>query len=166
MEELDQGKEAAMLTIGDPSIYSTYSYIQTILQEKGYETKTISGVPSFCAAAARLNIPLASASEAIHIVSGNQPGGSGLTDQKQEDIGRIDTGTRIYMKSGRQLRTLLEDLRMESLNRQLSVYIVSNCGMENEQIRIWTREDLNLNENLDTIAESGYLTIVIVMIKK
>lgn len=32
---LSEGKQAAFLTIGDPSIYSTYGYIHNILRPRG-----------------------------------------------------------------------------------------------------------------------------------
>ena len=55
---LDAGQDVAMLNIGDVSIYATFGYLQEILQAGGYATAMAAGVPSFCAAAARLNVPL------------------------------------------------------------------------------------------------------------
>ena len=51
---LEQGKNVVYLTLGDPTIYCTFSYLQHILEEDGYEVRLVSGVTSFCAAAARL----------------------------------------------------------------------------------------------------------------
>ena len=51
---LDAGQDVAMLNIGDVSIYATFAYLQEILQAGGYATAMAAGVPSFCAAAARL----------------------------------------------------------------------------------------------------------------
>ncbi len=56
MAVLDTGKDVAMLNLGDPSLYATYSPIQErVLAAGRYEVITIPGVPSFCAVAARLN---------------------------------------------------------------------------------------------------------------
>lgn len=55
---LDAGQDVAMLNLGDVSIYATFGYLQEILQAQGYATAMAAGVPSFCAAAARLNLPL------------------------------------------------------------------------------------------------------------
>ena len=55
---LDSGQDVAMLNLGDVSIYATFGYLQEILQAQGYATAMAAGVPSFCAAAARLNQPL------------------------------------------------------------------------------------------------------------
>ena len=55
---LDAGQDVAMLNLGDVFIYATFGYLQEILQAQGYATAMAAGVPSFCAAAARLNQPL------------------------------------------------------------------------------------------------------------
>ena len=52
---LDQGKQVAFLTLGDPAIYSTYMYVHEKVLRRGYPVEVVPGVPSFCAAAARLN---------------------------------------------------------------------------------------------------------------
>ena len=51
---LDEGRDVAFITLGDSTVYSTCLYVMGRLQEQGYETELINGVPSFCAAAARL----------------------------------------------------------------------------------------------------------------
>lgn len=64
---LIENESVVCLTIGDPTIYSTFSYLQEIIKKRGYETQIISGVPSFCAAAAALNEPIVVGEEALHI---------------------------------------------------------------------------------------------------
>ena len=66
--ELEDGKNVAMLTIGDPSVYSTYMYIHKRVMQAGFTAVMISGVPSFCAAAARLGISLGEMMDEIHII--------------------------------------------------------------------------------------------------
>ena len=53
---LEEGKTVAFITLGDPSIYSTYLYIHRRVLAAGYEAKMVPGVPSFCAVAAQLEI--------------------------------------------------------------------------------------------------------------
>ena len=65
---LEQGKNVVFLTLGDPTIYCTFSYLQKILETGGYYVELVSGVPSFCAAAARLEISLAEKEEELHII--------------------------------------------------------------------------------------------------
>lgn len=46
--ELKAGRRVGLLTIGDPSVYSTYMYIHHRAEAAGYKAEMISGVPSFC----------------------------------------------------------------------------------------------------------------------
>ena len=55
---LSKGQKVGMLTIGDPSIYSTYMYMHKRAEANGWRAQIISGVPSFCSVAARLGISL------------------------------------------------------------------------------------------------------------
>lgn len=143
---LKEQKAVAFLTIGDPCVYSTYSYIHARVAEDGGNAVIISGVPSFCAVSAALGISLGDNREEIHIIPASY------------DI--LDTlllkGTRIYMKSGEKLKALKEAL-LKQEPEKYEVYAVSNCGMDNEKI----------STGLDNLDEkSGYLTVVIVKEKK
>ena len=51
---LDEGKDVAFITLGDPTVYSTYLYLHKKVVARGYDAEIIPGVPSFCAVAARL----------------------------------------------------------------------------------------------------------------
>ena len=140
---LEKGKSVALVTLGDPCIYSAYSYIRSRMQKAGYIVETVNGIPSFCSAAARLGISLANWSEQIHIIPGE-------TDPKES--GGL-TGTRIFMKSGKQLPKLKEALAAECEHRELQIWCVSNCGMENEIVG-YGLQGIN--------TEAGYLTLIIV----
>ena len=59
----------------------------------GYEAEIVSGVTSFCAAAARLSVSLGDGSTPIHILPGSFPLEEGLSLP----------GTRVLMKSGKQM---------------------------------------------------------------
>lgn len=142
IRELVKGKDIAFLTLGDPSIYSTYLYIHTKVTALGFETEIIPGVPSFCAAAARLNEGLAEASEALHIIPASYEGIEEALALK---------GTRVLMKSGKSIgkvKSLLAD--MEKPPR---VKMVERCGMKGERV---SRRLEDLDE------EAGYFSILIV----
>ncbi len=140
---LSRDKAVAFLTIGDPSVYSTYSYIhQRVLQNHG-RAEMVNGIPSFCAAAAALGISLGDNKDEIHII----PGSYEITGTVEQ------TGTKIYMKSGKKLAELKKALLEYEKPECLEVYTVENCGMMNERI----------SEGIDNLdVASGYLTIVIV----
>ncbi|MBO5509758.1 MAG: precorrin-2 C(20)-methyltransferase [Lachnospiraceae bacterium] len=136
--------DVAFLTIGDPTIYSTYAYISERVAASGGSVKLINGVPSFCAVAARLGIPLAVNKQEIHII----PGSARLEDTAGYE------GTCVYMKSGKKLKELTAFLKGLSTQRNMRICGVSNCGMENEVVY----SDL---EELSNSPDNEYLTIVI-----
>lgn len=120
IEYLNEGKRIAFLTLGDPCVYSTYIYIHQRVKEAGYETEIISGIPSFCAASAKLGIGLAEKAEMIHIIPASYQIEEALTLE----------GTKILMKAGRKMdavKTLLK-------KNDGQVLMVENCGMENEKV--------------------------------
>ena len=105
---LDAGQDVAMLNLGDVSIYATFGYLQEILQAQGYATAMAAGVPSFCAAAARLNQPLTGGMDAPLTIA---PG------SWADEV--LDTpGTKVLMKTGRQLPALLDGLHFHTLCEQ------------------------------------------------
>lgn len=117
---LDRGENIVYLTLGDPTVYCTFSYLQHILEADGYSVELVPGVPSFCAAAARLNLPLAEWDEPIHIIPAVH-----RTDSKLDQ-----PGTYVLMKSASHMAEI-KKLLAES-GRDVSA--VENCGMESEKI--------------------------------
>lgn len=67
---LDEGKDAAFLTLGDSLLYSTYSYLlETLLRLRpGLEVETVPGIASFSAAAALCNRALCCGQESLAVV--------------------------------------------------------------------------------------------------
>ena len=136
---LDQGISVVYITLGDPTIYCTFSYLQKILEKKGYEVELVSGVPSFCAAAARLGISLAEKEEELHII----PAVYGL-EEKLEYPGR-----HVLMKSAGRIPEVKELLQKSGR----PVMAVENCGMAKEAVY----------HSADEIPEdAGYFTIILV----
>ena len=135
---LDEGKNVVYLTLGDVSIYCTFTYLQGILEEDGYAVELVSGIPSFCAAAARLNTPLAEGKEELHIIPASY---------KKED-GFLYEGTNVLMKSASHMSDVKEYLR----EKNTTVFAVENCGMENEKVY----------QTLDEIPDdAGYFSLII-----
>ena len=117
---LDQGKNVVYLTLGDPTIYCTFSYLQHILEAEGYPVVLVSGVPSFCAAAARLGIPLTEWDEPLHVLPAAH-----MTDEKIERA-----GTYVLMKAASRMKET-KQLLMKNGREAAAVL---NCGMEDELI--------------------------------
>lgn len=64
---LNDGKNAAFITLGDPMLYSTYSYVLEYLDE-GYDIETIPGIYSFSAISNMLNLPLCKGNESVAVI--------------------------------------------------------------------------------------------------
>nr|WP_317282817.1 precorrin-2 C(20)-methyltransferase [uncultured Sellimonas sp.] len=120
MDYLDEGKTIGFLTLGDPSVYSTYLYIHKRVVRRGYKAEIIPGIPSFCAAAARLNIGIAENREEIHI----------LPASYEIEEGLKLSGTKILMKTGKKMPYVKETVKQHGDR----FFMVENCGMENEKI--------------------------------
>lgn len=136
---LEEGKNVAFLVLGDPTIYSTYNYVQKRVEAEGFTTEIISGITSFCAAAARLNTCLTEKEQMLHVIPSSYP---------IEDALKLP-GVKVLMKAGRQLPKVKEHL----LKTECSVNMVENCGMEQEHIYHGAEE---IPEN------AGYFSLLIV----
>lgn len=117
---LKDGKHVVFLTLGDPTIYSTYLYVQKRIAARGYETRLVSGITSFCAAAARTNTSLVEWNEQLHIL----PAVHRLDSRLEQP------GNYVLMKSGKKMNQVKEILKASGRE----VVMVENCGMENEHI--------------------------------
>lgn len=98
-EHLAAGRDVAMLNLGDVSIYATYSYLKDLLDQRGYETEMVPGVPSFCAVAAQLGVSLTTMNAPLHIVpagGGSPAGNAGYAGHQGADEIRpgISTGAQ------------------------------------------------------------------------
>lgn len=146
IECLDQGKDVAFLTLGDPSIYSTYIYVHERVLAKGYQARIVPGIPSFCAVAARLNEGLTEASQALHIIPASYQGLEESMEMK---------GTKVLMKSGKSIGRI-RDMILENPEKW-EAKMVERCGMEGERV-------FESAEEIDP--QAGYFSIVVVKDKE
>ena len=119
---LDEGKQVVFLTLGDPTIYSTYLYIHQKVLAMGYTAEIVPGVPSFCAAAARLGISLCLGSEPLLIVPASHDA------EKLMDV----PANKVFMKAGRSILELQKTLAAHGMLETASM--VENCSMETERV--------------------------------
>lgn len=135
---LDQGKNVVYLTLGDSTVYCTFTYLQAIMEADGYQTELVSGITSFCAAAARLNIPIVEWNEPMHVM----PAVHKLDD-------KLDLpGTYVLMKSASHMAEVKEILRASGKD----VRMVQDCGMPSEKVY----------NSVDEIPdEAGYFALII-----
>ena len=143
MGQLGEGRDVALLNLGDVSIYSTFGHLMARIQNAGYQTEMIPGVPSFCAVAARLGVLLAEQETAISIHAGS----GDLTGIWQTP------GTKVLMKSGKQLPAVLALL--EEQGKLDNSAMVCNCGLPNERVITDLRGQLPAEV-------AGYFTTILV----
>lgn len=123
---LKEGRNVVFLTLGDPTIYSTFLYVQKRILNRGYQAELVSGITSFCAAAARTGTSLAEWDEQLHILPAVHKLNNSLSLP----------GNYVLMKSGRKMQQVKEILKSSGRD----VVMVENCGMENEHIYRSTEE--------------------------
>ena len=135
---LDQGKNVVYLTLGDSTIYCTFSYIQHYLEADGYTVELVAGIPSFCAAAARLNTPLTEWDEPLHVLPG-------IHDL---DNDMALKGNYVVMKSASKMAAVKDMIRRSGRRAVMA----ENCSMENEK----------LYRSVDEIPDdAGYFSLII-----
>lgn len=142
INEAKTSEKAAFITLGDCSIYSTYSYIIDSLKENpAIEVETIPGVTAFSACASALNISLVESNEKLALM----PATDIVAVEKAIDL--FETVV-LYKTKGRikEISTLLnsKDLLDKS-------YLISNVSSENE----------NISKLKDADEKSYFSTIII-----
>jgi len=127
MKELDQGKKAAFITLGDAMTYSTYGYILKYIKELGpqYPVVSIPGITSYQAAAACLNTPLVEGEESLLLTSG-VTGGDRLREfgAKPENV--------VFLKAYRNVADIAAAIDEAGIYN--AAVGVSNCGHEDEKV--------------------------------
>lgn len=139
IEYLKRGIDVALITLGDATVYATSTYLQERVSAFGYPTIIENGIPSFCAAAATLNIPLVSGSEELHIIPAS------YSIEKALEL----PGVKVLMKAGKQMEKVKKLLSLKNCK----VTMVENCGMAEEKI-YYRLEDIPV--------DAGYYSLLIV----
>ena len=139
---LGQGKNVVFQTLGDPTVYSTYLYVHKRILARGYEAEIVSGITSFCAVAARLNMGLVERDEPLHVIPATYQADG------MDQVLKLP-GTKVLMKTGRKMAQVRESIQKSG---QQAV-MIENCGMPGERIF----------EGAENIPEkSGYYSLIIV----
>lgn len=146
-QEIDKGKHAAFVTIGDPFIYSTYNYLLKTLQRNFPKIKveTIPGISAFNAACSRLHFPLVEGSERLAIV----PVARDLKGVREALLGFDSV---VLMKVGAKLEKII--CLLKELGLANKAVLISRIGHKDEKIVY------GLNRVKDK--KAGYLSVILV----
>jgi precorrin-2/cobalt-factor-2 C20-methyltransferase len=122
-QRLEQGLDVAFITLGDPTVYSTFSYLEKKIRDKGFPVEIIPGVTSFTGCAATAGLSLGERDEIIVMV----PKVDGRLERLLEHA-----DTAVIMKTSRHPEILEEIINQDSRNK--TVISIQNCGMKDEKI--------------------------------
>ncbi len=145
---LRRGEDAAFITLGDPSVYSTFSYLWEYIYkiDNSIQVEVIPGITSFQAASARLNMPLVKGDESLTILTGVNG------NKKLEEFFPISDNI-VIMKLYRHWKEIVDFLN--SKEDIVFAPVISRCGLEGEVI--W-----NDIRKLDLKHSPSYFTLSII----
>ncbi|OJG62340.1 precorrin-2 C20-methyltransferase [Enterococcus malodoratus] len=130
ISDVKKGLNVAFVTLGDPMVYSTYSYLLERMIDQ-IETETVPGISSFCQISNNLQIPLVIDEESYAV----------LPATANEEIIRTaleQLSTVILMKVSIALPKVLKLLT--ELNLLEQTILVSDSSMASEKIMIGLNE--------------------------
>lgn len=146
--ELRKGQTVAYLTLGDPSLYSTYGYTLSALLEviPDLDYKTFPGINSFSAVAAATNWPLGEGRERVLILP--------CPDEMSELRKDIEThDIVVLMKIGRRLQDVYDLIKEMGIENYCA--FGKRVGM-NDQVVLAGLGNFNAE------ASKGYLSILLI----
>ena len=123
ISRLAAGRDIALLTLGDVSVYSTFAYLAAPAAARGYAVELIPGVTSFSAAAARLGLSLTEMDKPLRILPAGMEG-------LEQELDR--PGTKVLMKAGSASPRTLALLRERGLLQKTA--LVTDCGLPGERV--------------------------------
>ena len=122
-EKLSKGLDVVFVTLGDPTVFSTFSYVSKRLQKKGVEVVLVPGITAMTACSTTAGIQLTEQDDIMVVVPQ-------VDDRLAKIMPYVDT--IVAMKTSRHL-DLLEDC-INNDPRQKEIVSVQNCTMEDENI--------------------------------
>jgi precorrin-2/cobalt-factor-2 C20-methyltransferase len=123
VEKLEKGLDVAFVTLGDPTVYSTFSYLEPKIAKKGFQSIIVPGITSFTGCAASANLSLGVKDEIIVIVPK-------VDERLPKIIEHADTA--VIMKTSRHNQELEDIIAQDP--RKKHIVSVQNCGMDDENI--------------------------------
>ena len=141
---LEEGKDVALITLGDVSIYSTYMYVDRAVREAGFETEIIPGINSFSHGAALANLPLTLGDEGLCIVP--------MAKDREDllDVTLKNFENIVIMKAYKSMDRISRSMEFNGIPTHHAT-VMSNIGMDDEYVG-----------PLDPDRDYGYFTTVLI----
>jgi len=157
-EAVRNGKKAVYLTVGDPSLYSTWIYIHKEMCKnyKDIEIEIVPGITSIFSFSAEIKTPIGKGEEIIGII----PACYNLDRLK---IAAECCDTLVFLKDGRYFNNVIDILMESSFPEDSDIFIAEDVSTDNETLQKRKLVDVakNKNENNDK-----YFSIMIAKKKK
>ena len=157
-DSIRNGKRAIYLTVGDPSLYSTWIYIYREITNahKDIEVEVIPGITSIFSFSAEIKTPIGEGEEIIGII----PACYNLDRLK---IAAQCCDTLVFLKDGRYFNSVLEILMESGFPGESEIFIAQDVSTNSEALQKKKLSELlrNPNENNDK-----YFSIMIAKKKK
>lgn len=121
---LEGERTGAFITLGDPGVYSTFMYTLPYMEQAGVKVEVVPGVPSFCAVADSVKMPLMSWDEDLVVVPVRKNSG--------EDLEKVlrDHDNVVLMKPSANREALIHALRENHLEHNFVLVTKSGTGEE------------------------------------
>lgn len=135
-KDVKNGNNVGFLTLGDPSVYSTFSYIAELLKGR-IDVQIIAGISSFSQIAASLSVPLMLDEESLEII----PATADITQLEKA----IDLNDNVViMKIATRFEQIYKILEQRGLLEK--TVVVENASMEEQQVK--QLSDYSINDKL------------------
>ncbi|WCK56475.1 precorrin-2 C(20)-methyltransferase [Aneurinibacillus sp. Ricciae_BoGa-3] len=143
---LQEGKDVAFVTEGDPLLYSTFIHMMNLMKVRYPEVpiQTVPGISSINGAASRLGLPLADGDEHVAIVPATD-------DYEAMKKVIIENDCVVFIKVAKVMNPLIRILKELDLMNKASVV----TKVTSEEEIVWNVEELG-------DAELEYLTLMVV----
>lgn len=125
-EMLSGDKSGAFITLGDPSVYSTFMYTMPYIDKSVVEVEVVPGITSFCATACAMGIPLVEWEEGLVIYPVRKNSGETLSKILREN------DNAVFMKPASDQAALVEALRNNGLENNFA--LISKTGTEQQNV--------------------------------
>ena len=135
---LEQGKNVAFLTLGDPMFYSTYIYVYRLLKDEDVKIVTIPGIPAFCAIGSQAGIPIVEGNDVLSIIPA-----TASPEKIEKAIANCDNA--VLMKVYKNFPEIADVLDKHDMAK--NAVMLSRCGLPDEERidDIMTQKDKKVN---------------------
>lgn len=121
---LEQGKNVAFLTLGDPMFYSTYIYVYRLLKDEDVKIVTIPGIPAFCAIGSQAGIPIVEGNDVLSIIPA-----TASPEKIEKAIANCDNA--VLMKVYKNFPEIADMLDKNDMAK--NAVMLSRCGLPDEE---------------------------------